>query len=469
MAGTPVHMSLFVLEGCPYGDMALERLIPLAKAFPERIDFQVFYLGNLDQNTPAAGCLPEPEQPFNTAGTAPSAATEDNLSGSRREVIIREYYPEVFLDYLSERLQAGGHMAWPEAARKLGIDTGDVERCIAAGEADAFLKSDFETADSLNIHYSPALVLDGQVVDAPLHSVRFFRHWCEKFGHDHSYCRALPECITDLDCPRPEKYCDQSGIPHCAEVPGSTVELTILDSRICRSCSHQLVLSSARQLLPRLTIQMLDIEQEEGRRLAEQLDLERLPAYLFSSSIKEATPVYQRIKPILLEHDRGCLLDPEVTDAPVLWKRPGQQDRLEFWFNGESEDSLEAEAFWKEYIKSLPGRFKVEFHYFPPAEWLERPLEWTLQQGKSENTLEMRPQINSPVLQFLQRRGLSPARLMEDAELLARRPFISGQGGALLHNKLWISSWSPGTIQRVLFELEPEKALNKEKNHAEEN
>lgn len=493
-AGRPVEMELFVMMDCPYGIEAERRIIPLALAFPERIRLRVTFMPEAD--LPAAtgeerlspDCLPDaaPALPHEAQEPREGEFLEEQL----RQVLIREYMPERFLDYVLNRLAFPPQAPWSEVAESAGLEPAMLREWLRSGEGLALLQQDGERYRQRGIYASPTLLVEGREYPGALTSAALLRQWCAAAGPEHPFCRSLPKCYSDADCDAPREYCADLGTPsaRCAERPVVPVTLTILDSLKCRSCFSDLVIGSVKQLFVEPTICWLDVDSRQGRQWAEHNGLERIPAYFFSPSIEASTPVFEDLKPILRETAEGYLLDPGLLEAPLLWQRERLPGRLELWFHPGQPGSDAAEAWWAERLPSATQPLEAEAHYVieDPTAFLQP--HFSLEALPGSDTLVLSPRLSEEQLDLLHRyalwrlapatlarylqegkrlpedfqppegwettlRTVAPDALRDDIRLCLRRPFIEAGGGALVHNQLWIARWNAGTIPRIFYEL----------------
>lgn len=493
--GRPVEMELFVMMDCPYGIEAERRIIPLALAFPERIRLRVTFmpeaalLSATEEKRPPPDCLPDAASSLSREMQEPGE--RDFLEEQLRQILIREYMPERFLDYVLNRLTFPPEAPWSEVAESVGLESALLREWLRSGEGLALLRQDGERYRQRGIYASPTLLVEGREYPGALTSAALLCQWCAAAGPEHPFCRSLPECYSDADCDAPREFCADPGTAkaRCAERPKVPVTLTILDSLRCRSCFSDLVIGSVKQLFVEPTIRWLDVDSQQGRRWAERNGLERIPAYFFSPSIEASTPVFEDLKPILRGTAEGYLLDPGLLEAPLLWQRERLPGRVELWFHPGQPGSDAAEAWWAQYVASATQPLEAEAHYVieDPTAFL-RP-HFSLEALTGSDTLVLSPRLSEEQLDLLRRYALwrfapatlarylqdgkrlpedfqapeeweatlqavAPDALRSDIRLCLRRPFIEAGGGALVHNQVWIPRWDAGTIPRIFYELQ---------------
>ncbi len=463
-----VRLELFVMLDCPYGIEAERILLPLAMEFPEKVDLKVRFLSDVRDERPndpeAIQCLASPENGLDVpeAGLKSSSLAQQ----LRIQILIREYLPERFQDYLSLWLRGGEEIDWREIARGAGIAPEMIETWLQAGEAEELLDADIARGGELGILASPTLLIEGREYDGILQSSQLPRSLCEALELDSDFCRTLPRCFSDLDCPQPLTYCQNGGTREakCVPRPDTPVTLSVLSDRLCQTCVSPLILDSARYLLPRLSVQSIEIESASGESLARALGVDRLPVYLFDFRIQDASPVFERLEPILIRTDFGYRVDPSIHERPLFWKRPIERDALDLWFHPGEPASGQAEEWWREYVRTATPEVDLRVHF-----WIENPTEalqphYNLVPSASGELVLSRKWTpeQEEILSRYQSWGLGWKALEEDASEQSDLGFLDSRGGALILNRIWIPGWHPANILRIFRELP--LPLNQETN-----
>ncbi len=73
------------------------------------------------------------------------------------------------------------------------------------------------------------------------------------------------------------------------------VTLTVLNDETCSVCDSEQIVASLEEVLGDLDVELLDISTSEGRALAEKIEAESVPAYVFESDVTE-TDSYAQIQ-----------------------------------------------------------------------------------------------------------------------------------------------------------------------------
>lgn len=444
---------------CSYGIEAERILLPLAMEFPDKIDLKVRFLSDV-RNEPsgdseAIQCLASPESGLDVPETgSKSGGLAQQL---RIQILIREYLPERFEDYLRLWLRGEEETDWREIARAAGIAPEMIETWLQAGEAEELLEVDIARGGDLGIVASPTLLIEGREYEGILQSSQLPRSLCEALGRDSEFCRTLPRCFSDLDCPQPLTYCQNGGTREakCVPRPDTPVTLSVLSDRLCQTCVSPLILDSARYLLPRLSVQAIEIESASGESLARALGVDRLPVYLFDLRIQDASPVFERLEPILIRTDFGYRVDPSIHERPLFWKRPIERDTLDLWFHPGEPDSDQAERWWREYVQAATPEvdLRVHFRIENPTEALQPHYSLVPSASGELNLVRGLTPEQKEILSRYQAWGLGWEALEEDASEQSDLEFLDLRGGALLRNQIWFPGWHPSNILRIFREL----------------
>ena len=495
-----VQMQLFILPDCPYGFQATRMLLKWAQEFSPQIELQLTLMNSTEQLP--IECISDLERE-----SPDRSSQQKNPSWSIRQqqqlVLIREYYPELFLIYLHARLEIFPEAEENELVRHSDVDWEWIQQCIESGEGLDWLLEDARQSELLGVDASPTLFVDGiEFPGSPL-APALRKAWCTVSNSHSPLCEDPPGCRSDLDCDRPREYCDQpQDTPgRCLPAPNTPLTVTMLDSLDCRSCYSDLLLGSLFQLFPRIDLQWIDIGSRQGRHLAN--DHDRLPAYFLSRSVEAHPHRFKTLQAVLQHSTEEYQIQPDLLEAPFLWKRKRKEGRLELWFRAGNSSSEIVEAQWAEVISGGNLKQLPTIHY-----WIENPdslmsVDYTLKPVPDSDTLLLAPNLNPEQLDLFFRIALwelapealpsylknpntfftppqfpftlqqwdgivrerAPQKIKADQELQNKRPFLgpnndpnndlseSTSGGALVHNQLWFPGWSPGTIPRVLYEL----------------
>lgn len=141
-------LELFVMSYCPYGVHAEEKIIPIVKAFGDKIDFKLQFIAQ-EKEAPSAQDI----TPFTSLHGYPEVA--ENI----RQLLISKEYPDLYLDYI---LCRGKKLdkSWEDCAEKLGIDVAKIQALFDSPEAEQLFRENIKRAAELGVRASPTIFVD---------------------------------------------------------------------------------------------------------------------------------------------------------------------------------------------------------------------------------------------------------------------------------------------------------------------
>jgi len=179
----------------------------------------------------------------------------------------------------------------------------------------------------------------------------------------------VPVCIDDKDCKAQGKIgaCinPNTKTAVCEFKDDVKVQLTVLDDKNCASCSTTRMLSVIKQLFPNIETAKIDYNTIEGKKLAADLGIGALPAYIFDESIIDADR-YQKIKNALTKEGSKYLLTKTASGADYYFKREKIENKLDLFIIPDMEASIKAENNIQE-VLDLFGD-KIDFTKHPVTE-----------------------------------------------------------------------------------------------------
>ena len=141
-------LELFVMSYCPYGVQAEEKIIPIVKAFGDKINFKLQFIAQ-EKEAPSAQDI----TPFTSLHGYPEVA--ENI----RQLLIAQEYPDLYLDYI---LCRGKKLdkSWEDCAEKLGIDVVKIQALFDSPEAEQLFRENIKRAAELGVRASPTIFVD---------------------------------------------------------------------------------------------------------------------------------------------------------------------------------------------------------------------------------------------------------------------------------------------------------------------
>lgn len=171
-----VTLDLFAMSYCPYTLVAEKELIPFVKENKGRVELRIHYIASKEsgyeaerthgdhleaagQKTAKAGCNGRgSESHLGFKSLHGRVEVEENM----RQLIIRELYPEAFLDYLLLRAD-GIARDWRESASKLGMDTSLIYEMVHDGTGELLLEENIHASQEQDVSASPTLLVNGEL------------------------------------------------------------------------------------------------------------------------------------------------------------------------------------------------------------------------------------------------------------------------------------------------------------------
>jgi len=218
---------------------------------------------------------------------------EEELNEARVQTLIAKYYPEKIWEWLAWR--AEHRDAWTVGAEKLGLLSTRIEQALNAKEADALLLADVELSERRRVHATPSLVIGNRLYESEIDRPHLLGALCGALEEPKpDCCKDAPACFFDAQC-RKRGFvatCVDAGTPkaHCdTSKPAVKIPTTVLIDRDALASKQDEILGALLSDLPGLDYVLLDFSTPEGKSLAEQANVTRLPAFLLDPIAKTET------------------------------------------------------------------------------------------------------------------------------------------------------------------------------------
>jgi 2-hydroxychromene-2-carboxylate isomerase len=144
--GRPFQFDLFVMSKCPFGNIAEAVVLPWLQAHPGTADFRLWFIASGDDKSGFESLH------------GPTEVAED----LRQEAILT-HYPEQLNGYLSCRnANYSDNNGWIVCAAKSGLDSKELSALAEAPETANTLALNIQHVQTLGVHVSPTVFLDGQ-------------------------------------------------------------------------------------------------------------------------------------------------------------------------------------------------------------------------------------------------------------------------------------------------------------------
>lgn len=333
------ELELFVMSLCPYGMEAERTLLPLLERFGDRVQLQIHYIANEQDQAKAART---PARPQARAGCAGQGSSGDGpftslhgqpeIDEARRQLIVRQDFPQAYRAYLLCRSRQGPGGDWQACAKAAGLDPLALQAAGAGPRGEQLFREDIRLANSLGIDLSPTLLIDGEEYAGDFAPLPLARRLCRS-QPDHPLCRELPACGSDSDCTPPPGQGALCRDPNtakarCESYQPSPFSLQVLDDAECRECNTGIFLASTLELFPQARTRVRRLDSPEGRQLAGQYGIEVFPAYIFSADFAR-DPRFARVRHLLEKKGDAFVLAPRLVGASLWRQRPASAGQLD--------------------------------------------------------------------------------------------------------------------------------------------
>ena len=181
-------VELFIMTHCPYGTQAEKGFIPMVRAMGDSIDANIRFVHYFMH-----GDVEEEE--------------------TYRQLCIREEQNDKYLDYLECFLEGDGNADSsgyvangndPETCmQEAGVDIDAVEQCVDSGKAEEYYAADSELSEQYGVRGSPALVVNGEVVQSGRDAVSYLNTVCGAFNNAPEVCNSQDNLGLSSSAPQP--------------------------------------------------------------------------------------------------------------------------------------------------------------------------------------------------------------------------------------------------------------------------
>jgi len=175
----------------------------------------------------------------------------------------------------------------------------------------------------------------------------------------------LVSCYADDDCKMEGKIgtCENPGIQNaeCTFADDVRIKVAILNSNECFNCNTGRILSILDSFFPNLETENIDFEDEGGIGLAEQYNLNSLPAYILNASVADAYN-YEKFSNAFNEVNGNFVMKNTVANANYYIDREEVQNKLDLFVQQGQEASSKAEENLKEFLEAFDGKVDFEKH-----------------------------------------------------------------------------------------------------------
>ena len=262
-------LDLFVMSQCPYGIQAEDQIIPIIKTLGEDVEFNIEYIVQDGGN-----------------GQFQSLHGSPEVAGNIMQLCAKSVSSDKYLDFIlcqnvdSENIPSN----WEGCAVKAEIDATAIQTCYTGEEGKKLLSESAAKAEALQVQGSPTIYINDKEYSGSREGFLFMKVLCEEIGSSE-VCDSLPECTDDSHCvAQPEKdgICTNNT---CSYVDPVEVTMYILNDKKCSDCSTNQITQYMQGWFKGLKVVAVDVSDDQGKKLINDLGIVYAPAYIFSKNI----------------------------------------------------------------------------------------------------------------------------------------------------------------------------------------
>ncbi len=267
-----IALEYWSMPDCPFCKLARPELEALAKDLAGRVTIAPHWVVEKDGDS------------------LRSLHGDEELNEARVQALIWKYYPEKIWEWLAWRVEHRD--PWQTGAEKFELLRARIEQALAAGEADTLLLADVELSARRRVTATPSVVIGNRLFEGKIERLQLLGALCGMLEDPKpDACKNAPACFADAQC-RKRGFvvkCVDPGTPaaRCdTSKPAVKVPATVLVDKDALASNQDRILEILIGDLPGLDYKLVDAGTAEGKRLAEQAKVTRLPAYLLDPIAK---------------------------------------------------------------------------------------------------------------------------------------------------------------------------------------
>jgi hypothetical protein len=268
-----VRLEIFAMSKCPFFSSAFFELTPVVESLGQYIDFEIHYVGEIDEQ-----------------GEITSMHGQEEVEGDLAQLCAQKLGTrKQWLDFLKCQLEDMEAIPqnWRQCAKKINIDTLQIESCYKGGIGKSLLVSSIAVSRKKNIKASPFIMLNGKEYVKPRREVSMGRAVCRELSG-----RKVEACA---------KYS-----------PAKEVLATIISDKRCkeRDCDKDYLDAFLNNTFDSVKTVTLDYSDPKAAELFKKSGFRFIPIAIFSSSIREDEYAYDRLRDYLVEIEKGAIAYP---------------------------------------------------------------------------------------------------------------------------------------------------------------
>lgn len=271
-----VAMDLYVMSQCPFGVQVENELPPLKSLLGDMLAVNIDFIAN------------EQGDSFG------SLHGESEVIGDKIQLCAKKHYQKHYIDFIhcqNQKDLSDLKSSIAACAEEFGLDASVLVNCYQGEEGNELLKLSIANSKNIGASASPTIYIAGEAYQGPRDHISLARAIC-KHLKEYEGCASLPICVLDTDCvDEPEKIgvCENSGTSEakCTYKTPEPLQIQVLNSPRCTNCDTKKFESVLRQLFKGAKIEQINVDDAEGKVLAEQLGVKKLPVFYLQGDLQK--------------------------------------------------------------------------------------------------------------------------------------------------------------------------------------
>ena len=310
-----IPVELFVMSQCPFGTQAEDTVMPVIKAFGDKVDFKLYFIAS------------ETENGFNSLHGLPE------VNEDIRQVCIQEKYSqEKLFDYLEcvNPDISNVESNWKTCAEKTGINVQEIESCSTSETGKNIFRENIALGGQLAVGASPTYYINNELYSEGRSAEQITRYLCSLTTAE--VCNTLP--------------------------PETEVNFFIVNDFGCKECDASWIPPQLEGWFPELNVKEISFDSAEGKEVLDQFQAESLPFLYFDSSI---TKHYNWDSFSFYTTQNEDLYQLNYTGIK-FFKKTEKPNHVDLFVMSQCPYGIKAEANLKQVVEVMPElTFKINF------------------------------------------------------------------------------------------------------------
>ncbi|MFH1663967.1 MAG: thioredoxin domain-containing protein, partial [archaeon] len=237
-----LSVELFVMSQCPYGTQAEDAVIPVIKAFGDKVDFKLYFIAG------------ESGSGFTSLHGQPEV-NED----IRQACIQEKFSQDKFFDYLScvNTNITDVENTWKSCAEKAGINTSEIESCSSGEEGKKLFSENIKVGNELGVGSSPTYFINNEVYSGGRSAQDITRTVCSFV--EAEACNSLPK--------------------------ETEVNFFVVNDSSCNECNVDNIAVQLKSWFPKLKVTEIEFSSDKGKEVLDKFQAETVPFIYFDSTL----------------------------------------------------------------------------------------------------------------------------------------------------------------------------------------